>query len=70
MVEESDGALRIACACDERTCDTWMEITPEGMLAVEDKEGERVSILLSEWLAQAIRAAVLTHSPSHQGNVS
>ena len=70
MVEANDGALRIACDCDERTCDTWMEITPEGMLAVEDKEGERVSILLPEWLDHAIRDAILTHSPTQEGNVS
>ena len=70
MVEEGDGALRIACACDERTCDTWMEITPEGILALEDKDGLLVSILLPEWLDHAIRAAVLTHSPTQEGNAS
>ena len=70
MIEANDGTLRIACDCNERTCDTWMEITPEGILALEDKDDLLVSILLPEWLAHAIRAAVLTHSPTQQGNES
>lgn len=62
MVEERDGALIITCACHESACATWMEITPEGVLAVEDKDGERLSILLPEWLEEAMRAAVAIRS--------
>ena len=69
MVEANDGTLRIACDCDESACDTWMEITPEGILALEDKDGLLVSILLPEWLDHAIRAAVFTHLTTHQEKV-
>jgi hypothetical protein len=66
MVEERDGTLIVTCACHEKACGAWMELTPEGVLAVEDQDGECLSILLPEWLEQAIRTAVVTRSQTHR----
>lgn len=51
------GTLQWPCACLE-TCGAWLELTTDGVLALEDKDGLRVSILLPDWLDDAIRQAV------------
>lgn len=50
--------LMVPCDCSEEDCFTWLSITPDGILSVEDKDGLRVSIMLPEWLELAIRQAV------------
>lgn len=56
----------LACDCSEKECGTWLELTPDGILALEDKDGIRVSIMLPAWLDEAIRSA----SPVQQVMVS
>lgn len=51
--------LTLECDCE---CDAWLEITPDGILAIEDKDGLRLSIDLPEWLADVIYAAMLEHA--------
>jgi hypothetical protein len=52
-------AIVISCDCIENggECGTWLELSPDGILAVEDKDGERVSIMLPNWLDHAMRHA-------------
>lgn len=64
MFEASDGTWIIPC-----TAGAWLELTPDGVLTVADKEGERLSILLPDWLDHAIRSAVLTHTLTHYAQV-
>ena len=54
-------ALVIACDCTEPTCATWLELTPDGILAIEDVDGQRLSIDLPVWLDTAMRSAMLIH---------
>ena len=55
-----DQTIVIPCDCVEygSDCGICLELTLDGILAVEDKEGLRVSIALPQWLDDAIRAAV------------
>lgn len=52
----AEGILELLCDCPEQ-CGTWLEFTADGVLALEDKDGLRVSILLPDWLDEAIRQA-------------
>lgn len=56
----TEPSLLLACACRESgdDCGTWLELTPEGILALEDRDGLRVSFLLPLWLEEAIRHAI------------
>lgn len=58
-----DQTLLLACDCPEHggECDTWLELTNDGFLIVEDKDGLRVSMLLPEWLECAMRNVTLAH---------
>lgn len=57
-----EGTLALPCACPE-ACGAWLELTADGILALEDKEGLRVSLLLPDWLDDAIRqAAAMQHA--------
>lgn len=51
-----EDTLELLCACPE-ACGTWLELTADGVLALEDKDGLRVSLLLPVWLEDAIRQA-------------
>lgn len=65
MPDTQEGAaavsetIVIGCDCVESggECGTWLELSPDGILAVEDKDGERLSIMLPLWLDQVIRYA-------------
>ena len=51
--------LLISCDCAaEEPCGTWLELTTEGILILEDKDNLRVSCALPEWLDAAIRYAM------------
>lgn len=51
-------ALIVLCDCGEATCATRLELTPDGILSVEDIDGLLVSISLPEWLDSAMRLAI------------
>ena len=53
----AEGTLELPCPCPEQ-CGAWLELTADGVLALEDKDGLRVSILLPVWLEEVIRQAV------------
>ena len=54
--------LQIPCDCAaDKPCGTWLELTPEGILVLEDKDNLRVSCALPEWLDAAIRYAMQRH---------
>ena len=54
--------LRIPCDCAaDVPCGTWLELTPEGILVLEDKDNLQVSCDLPEWLDAAIRYAIQRH---------
>ncbi len=62
---KSEGAdrpehrLQIPCDCAaEEPCGTWLELMPDGILVLEDKDNLRVSCALPEWLDAAIRYAM------------
>ena len=67
----SQASLRLACDCLESggDCGTWLELTPEGILCLEDKDGLRVSILLPDWLDEAMRTALLAHAMTDEAAV-
>ena len=56
--------LQIACDCGESggECGTWLELTADGLLAIEDTDGLRVSIMLPDWLDDVMRTALLAHT--------
>ena len=58
------ASVLIECDCPEHggDCGTWLELTPDGFLILEDKDGMRVSLLLPDWLDDAIRRAVEAHA--------
>lgn len=65
------GTLQLPCDCSKQ-CDVWLELTDDGVLALEDKDGLRVSMLLPDWLEEAIRHAVpvlqaTTPTAHHEG---
>jgi hypothetical protein len=57
-------ALIVTCDCGEATCATRLELTPDGILSVEDADGLLVSIDLPEWLDDAMRSAIHAHRSS------
>jgi len=54
-------ALQLVCDCPEQ-CGTMLQLTHDGFLIVEDKDGLRVSFLLPDWLEFAIRRAMLVNA--------
>lgn len=56
--------LILACDCIESggECGTWLELTPDGFLILEDKDGLRIIIMLPDWLAVVLRAAMQEHA--------
>jgi hypothetical protein len=65
---QEDGTFLVDCACSEATCATWLALTPDGVLTVEDSDGLCVSILLPTWLDAAMRTALIAHGqPLGQG---
>jgi len=63
---EERESLIIPCDCGEAECATRLELTPDGILAIEDVDGLRLSILLPDWLESALRTAVTTQAPDTQ----
>lgn len=57
-----EDTLTIVCDCPEQ-CGAWLELTPEGILAIEDRDGLRVSILLPAWLDDTMHTAITAHAP-------
>lgn len=54
----------VPCDCegdDGQSCGTWLELTQDGILLLEDKDGLRVSCSLPAWLADPIRYAMQRH---------
>jgi hypothetical protein len=60
-----EGTLDLSCDCPEQ-CGTWLKLTADGVLALEDKDGLRVSMLLPDWLEDAIRQAVVMQQAAMQ----
>ena len=59
---QPEHRLLIPCDCAaEEPCGTWLELTSEGILVLEDKDNLRVSCALPEWLDAAIRYAMQRH---------
>ena len=54
---EARESLLIPCDCGEEGCAIRLELTPHGILAIEDVDGLRLSILLPDWLESALRTA-------------
>ena len=65
---EEHESLIIPCDCGEEECATWLELTPDGILAIEDVDGLRLSILLPEWLESALRTAMTVQAADAQVN--
>lgn len=60
----SDITLLMDCACTEESCATWLALTADGVLTLEDRDGLCVSILLPTWLDDAVRTALAAHVQS------
>ena len=59
---QPEHRLLISCDCAaEEPCGTWLELTSDGILVLEDKDNLRVSCALPEWLDAAIRYAMQRH---------
>lgn len=59
-----ENRFLIPCDCigdDGQTCGTWLELTQDGILILEDKDGLRVSCSLPAWLEDPIRYAMQRH---------
>lgn len=54
---EEDAPLIVRCDCDAEECATWLELTPDDILVIEDADGSRLSLVLPDWLANALRTA-------------
>jgi hypothetical protein len=52
--------LQVVCDCPEQ-CGAVLQLTHDGFLILEDRDGLRVSIMLPDWLDFAIRRALLAH---------
>lgn len=72
MLIVREQTILLACDCPESggECGTWLELTLDGFLVLEDKDGLRVSILLPEWLECVVRKVMLTHATSDGGKAS
>jgi hypothetical protein len=53
--------LQVVCDCPER-CGAVLQLTHDGFLILEDKDGLQVSIMLPDWLDFAIRRALLVNT--------
>lgn len=56
--------LSLTCDCIESggACGTWLELTPDGFLTLEDKDGLQITIMLPDWLAVVMRTAMQEHA--------
>ena len=65
MMSPSDAreVLVVTCDCDEDDCATRLELPPDGILAIEDKDGLLVTIMLPGWLEDVMRTAIAAHAP-------
>lgn len=59
---EEGASLIIPCDCTEETCATRLELTPDGILVIEDADGEHLSLLLPDWLESILRTALTVHA--------
>ena len=68
-VKDEPETLQLVCDCPESgdACGTWLELTSDGFLVLEDKDGLCVSLMLPEWLEEAMRTAMLTHAAADEG---
>lgn len=58
------GSFRVSCDCvgnGGQSCGTWLELTQDGILILEDKDGLRVSCSIPEWLEDPMRYAMQRH---------
>lgn len=55
-----EGSVQLVCDCLEfgSECGTWLELTPDGFLILEDRDGLRISFMLPEWLEVTIRSSM------------
>jgi hypothetical protein len=55
-----DNCFIVLCDCSERdgSCNTWLALTIDGILTIEDQEGMWMSISLPHWLDTAMRQAL------------
>jgi len=54
----------VPCDCegeDGQSCGTWLALTQDGILLLEDKDGLRVSCSLPAWLEDPLRYAMQRH---------
>ena len=60
MTSHSDErkSLIVPCDCGEPTCAARLELMPDGILSVQDTEGQLLSVCLPEWLDSAMRLAI------------
>jgi len=67
----SENSFIVVCDCygGNSFCGTWLELGVDGMLAIEDKDGMRLSISLPDWLDTAIRQAMQNHNHQHDEGV-
>ena len=49
--------LAVTCTCEEEECTTQLELTLDGMLAIEDADGLKLSLMLPNWLDDAMQTA-------------
>ena len=60
---QDDNTMLLDCACTEVGCATWLALTGDGVLTLEDKDGLCVSLQLPTWLDEAMRVAMTAHLP-------
>jgi hypothetical protein len=58
-------SLSLVCDCPEQ-CGTVLQLTHDGFLILEDKDGLRVSFMLPDWLDFALRRALLMHAATDE----
>lgn len=57
----SQHPLQLVCDCTEQ-CGTVLQLTHDGFLVLEDKDGLLVSFMLPDWLDFALRRALLANT--------
>ncbi len=59
--QENRFLIPCDCADLDQPCGTWLELTQEGILILEDKDGMRISCCLPDWLEDPLRYAAQRH---------
>ena len=59
--QENRFLIPCDCADVDQPCGTWLELTQEGILILEDKDGMRISCCLPDWLEDPLRYAAQRH---------